>query len=301
MDDAVTRVLDIYHKRIDAEAKRTRFRSLDEFLLAVGPAVGSVMNLLIKETEAKAILELGTSYGYSTLWLAEAARAVGGKVFSLDTQKYKQDYAREALAQAELAKYVEFKAGDAVEILKTTSRSFDFVLVDLWKDMYVPCLDLFYPKLKPGALIVADNMIEPVESRADAAIYRSMVRGKPGIQSALLPIGTASSSAAMRPGFRTTLSDGSAFDGSARAEDDLQHPADVGGQRTLCKGRPNRAASAAAARRGDRDRSRRAADPRHCRSGLYPPRLRRALHRHPIPPRSLIPEADRAYAAAPAA
>ena len=56
----------------------------DEFLLAVGPATGQLMNLLIKEAKARTILELGTSHGYSTVWLAEAARATGGKVISVD-------------------------------------------------------------------------------------------------------------------------------------------------------------------------------------------------------------------------
>jgi len=56
----------------------------DEFLLTVGPATGQLMNLLIKEAKARTILELGTSHGYSRVWLAEAARATGGKVISVD-------------------------------------------------------------------------------------------------------------------------------------------------------------------------------------------------------------------------
>jgi predicted O-methyltransferase YrrM len=59
-------------------------RGIDAFLLAVGPATGQLMNLLIKEAKARTILELGTSRGYSTVWLAEAARVTGGKVISLD-------------------------------------------------------------------------------------------------------------------------------------------------------------------------------------------------------------------------
>lgn len=192
MDDAITRVLDVYHQRMEAESQRMRagrVGSFDECLLPVGPAVGAVLNLLIKEAKAKAILEIGTSYGYSTIWLAEAARATGGKVISLELQKYKQDYAREALANAGLAGHVEFKAGDAVETLKTLAGPFDFVLVDLWKDMYIPCLEAFYPKLSPGALITADNMIEPSASRQEASEYRRAVRAKPDIQSVLLPVG----------------------------------------------------------------------------------------------------------------
>ena len=57
---------------------------IDEFLLPVGPATGQLMNILIKEAKAKTILEIGTSHGYSTVWLAEAARATGGKVITLD-------------------------------------------------------------------------------------------------------------------------------------------------------------------------------------------------------------------------
>ena len=64
----------------------------------------------------------------------------------------------------------------------------DFVLLDLWKDLYVPCLELFYPKLKPGAIIVADNMLFPGD--ADVRRYGKAIRKKPGITSVLLPVGT---------------------------------------------------------------------------------------------------------------
>jgi predicted O-methyltransferase YrrM len=192
MDGAITRVLDLYHLRMEDESQKMRtgqIGSFDECLLPVGPAVGALLNLLIKEAGAKTLLEIGTSYGYSTIWLAEAARATSGKVISLELQKYKQDYARNALADAGLAGHVEFIAGDAVETLETLDGPFDFVLVDLWKDMYIPCLEAFYPKLRAGALIAADNMIEPSASRHEASEYRRAIRAKPGIQSVLLPVG----------------------------------------------------------------------------------------------------------------
>jgi len=74
-------------------------RHLDEFLLSVGPATGQFINLLAKEAEAKTILEVGSSYGYSTVWLAEAARDVGGKVVSLEIHEEKQKF-RSVLSQA---------------------------------------------------------------------------------------------------------------------------------------------------------------------------------------------------------
>jgi len=64
------------------------------------------------------------------------------------------------------------------------------VLLDLWKDLYVPCFDLFYPKLGSGAMVVADNMIFPEFSRRDAEDYRRHVRAKADLQSVLLPVGS---------------------------------------------------------------------------------------------------------------
>ena len=101
----------------------------------------------------------------------------------------KQAYARAALAKAGVDGVVEFLAGDALQLLKTLPGSFDFVLLDLWKELYGACLDLFYPKLAPGAIVAADNMIEPVSSRRQAAEYRRVVREKPQMQSLLLPVG----------------------------------------------------------------------------------------------------------------
>ena len=74
-------------------------------------------------------------------------------------------------------------------MLKTLEGPFDFVLLDLWKNLYVPCLDLFYGKLAKNAVIVADNMLFPEVVRADAEAYRAAVKAKGNLQSVLLPIG----------------------------------------------------------------------------------------------------------------
>ncbi|HEX5046966.1 MAG TPA: class I SAM-dependent methyltransferase [Gammaproteobacteria bacterium] len=190
-DPKVQAVMAAYQARADAE--RSAFddpnRRRDELLLPVGPDTGALLAALVKGTQARTILEIGTSYGYSTVWLAEAARATGGKVISLELHARKVDYAQEQLAKAGLADHVEFRIGDALKTLEALPGPFEIVLLDLWKDLYVRCFDLFYPKLAPGAIIVADNMLFPETARHDANLYRARARAAAGISSVLLPIG----------------------------------------------------------------------------------------------------------------
>jgi predicted O-methyltransferase YrrM/serine phosphatase RsbU (regulator of sigma subunit) len=197
MLDNVRQILDQYEKRSVEEDRRWQqmepdqfIKHRDEFLLAVGPATGRFLNILAKEAKAKTILEVGTSFGYSTIWLAEAARAIGGKVISLELQPEKQAYAREQLVHAGLDGVVDFRLGDARALIEKINEPIQLVLLDLWKDLYIPCFDLFYPKLSPGAIIVADNMLFPEGARLHAKQYRQYVRAKADIQSILLPIGS---------------------------------------------------------------------------------------------------------------
>lgn len=169
----------------EAELMRRR----DELLLSVGRSAGLFLNLLIKEARATRILEVGSSYGYSTVWLAEAARAIDGKVISLELRLAKTEYARTQLARAELERFVEFRVGDALASLAQLAGPFDFVLLDLWKDLYVPVFEQLYPKLAPGAIVVADNMLQPESARAHARAYQERVRAAPEMTSVLLAVG----------------------------------------------------------------------------------------------------------------
>jgi predicted O-methyltransferase YrrM len=165
------------------------FARRDEFLLPVGEEVANLLRDLAVGLGAQTIVELGTSYGYSTLFLADAARRTGGKVFTYENAADKQVYARKQLTEAGLAGVVEWRLGDAVELLREQSGPIDFVLIDLWKELYLPCFERVYPLLAPNGVIVADNMLHPESSRADAAAYRAAVRAKPDIEAVLLPIG----------------------------------------------------------------------------------------------------------------
>jgi predicted O-methyltransferase YrrM len=195
MDDAVLGVLKEYDARIERErpfmenlgpALRNR---RDEFLLAVGPDTATILNILAKSIKAKTILEIGGSYGYSTIFFAEAARATGGKVISLELVEEKVRYARERLARARLDRFVDYRIGSALETLSDLPGPFDFVLIDLWKDLYVPCLELIYDKLTPGALVAADNMLLPEMARPDAEKYQRRVR-ELEFDTLLLPVGS---------------------------------------------------------------------------------------------------------------
>lgn len=193
VDPVIERVLAEYERRSDEEQRRTNFASpgtnLDELLLSVGREAGILLYLLTTGARSRRILELGTSYGYSTVWLAAAARATGGKVLSLELRDFKIEHARQALTRAGLSTRVEFHQGDCLETLKTLPGPFDFVLLDVWKDLYLPCFELVHPKLAPGAIIAADNMLLPAIVRPQAEAYRQRVRAAGDLDSVLIDVG----------------------------------------------------------------------------------------------------------------
>jgi predicted O-methyltransferase YrrM len=198
IDPRVQAVLDEYQRRIEAERPRmqralaegTFAQIIDEMLLPVGPESGRLLNILAKSLKAPNILELGTSFGYSGIWLAEAARATGGRLVTMELSAEKSAYARETSKRAGLADFVDFRVGDAVEMIEKLPRGIDFVLVDLWKKLYLPCLEAFYPKLNPGAIIVSDNMIEPASERDAVMRYQQALRAMPKMTSILVPVGS---------------------------------------------------------------------------------------------------------------
>jgi predicted O-methyltransferase YrrM len=197
MDSRVQQVLAEYEQRARDEARVWEGMTweqigarIDEFLLFVGPETGQLMHSLATAGKARVLVEIGASYGYSTIWLADAARANGGKLHSLELSAAKVDHARSQLQRAGLDSYVEFHVGDARASLAALAGPFDFVLVDLWKDLYIPCFDLFHPKLAQDAFVLADNMLLPPPTRPQAEIYRAHVRAAGDLDSVLLPIGS---------------------------------------------------------------------------------------------------------------
>jgi predicted O-methyltransferase YrrM len=196
MDPALQAVLAEYERRSEQEWQVMKSlppaeiaSRIDEFLISIGPDTAKLLHLIITAARAQVLVELGASYGYSTLWLADAARATGGRVHSLELSAAKVEHTRGQLRRAGLDAYVEFHVGDALETLRRLPGPFDFVLVDLWKDLYVPCLDLFHPKLSSNAFVAADNMTFPPNPKEQEA-YRRAVRAKGDLESMLRPVGS---------------------------------------------------------------------------------------------------------------
>lgn len=196
-DDKIEHVLEQYHNRMKEEVVLWQTLTMpelmgrrDELLLSVGLESGVFLNTLAKSAKSKTILELGTSYGYSTVFLAEAAMANGGKVITVEKSPEKSKYARQKITEAGLLDAVEFKVGDALEILADSEESFDLVLLDIWKELYLPCFELFFPKLVKGAWVLADNMIDPPAFLPEATAYRNRIRETNAFDTVLLPIGS---------------------------------------------------------------------------------------------------------------
>jgi predicted O-methyltransferase YrrM len=197
MDQAVRDVLAEYEARAAAESQVMASLTMaeivpriDEFLISVGPDTGQLLHILARSVHAQQLVEIGASYGYSTIWLADAARATGGKVHSFELSQKKVDFAREKLRSVGLHEYVEFHVGDALKNLPSLAGTVDLVLIDCWKSIYIPAFKLIAPKLSNGAVVVADNMLQPVETRHEAEKYQAYVRDCLDVDSLLLDVGS---------------------------------------------------------------------------------------------------------------
>jgi predicted O-methyltransferase YrrM len=192
MDDRVRHVLAEYEALIRAEQEGSMTPlsggDRDTRMRAIPSETGRFLNILARSLDAPMMLEIGTSYGYSGIWLGEAARATGGKLITMEMEDYKSDYAREMAEKAGLSDHIDHRVGDALNMIADLTGGLDFVFVDLWKDLYAPCLDAFYPKLNAGAIIVADNMLRP--GGPGIQRYAEAIRAKPRLESVLLPVGS---------------------------------------------------------------------------------------------------------------
>lgn len=158
-----------YFASLTADERARLVRSRDDYLgfygrmkdvpLAVSRETGSLLHMLARSTRATAIVEFGTSFGLSTICLAAALRDNGGgRLITSEFEPSKVARARANLAEAGLADLVEFREGDALETLaRDLPHQVDLLLLDGAKALYPDILDLVEPRLRVGALVVADN------------------------------------------------------------------------------------------------------------------------------------------------
>jgi len=158
-------------------------------MLDVGPEVGRLLNALVRIIGAKQILEIGGSVGYSTIWLADAAAAIGGRVLSVEPDPGKAAELRSNIAAAGLDDYVEVLQEDAADVIPRLSGPLDLVLIDHWKDLYVREFDAVWPRVRPGGAVVADNILLPEATRPRMQAYQEHVRAAAGAYSLTVQLG----------------------------------------------------------------------------------------------------------------
>ncbi|HEY7631903.1 MAG TPA: GrpB family protein [Thermoleophilaceae bacterium] len=158
-----------------------------ERLRNVEPDTARLLALLIRATGARDVLEIGTSNGYSTVWLADAMWATGGRMVSVDIDPGRTAMAAENLQRAGLAGRVELRTEDAGETLRTTGdASLDFVFLDAERPAYVRYWPELVRVLRRGGLLVVDNVLSHADQVAE---FRALVHADERVSEALAPTG----------------------------------------------------------------------------------------------------------------
>jgi len=127
--------------------------------IPVNPEQGRLLYLTARALDARTVVEYGTSFGISTIYLAAAVRDNGGGVvIGTEIEPGKHAAACANLADAGLADVVDIRLGDAQETLQETPEPIDMVLMDGWKDLYLPLVKLLTPRLRSRAIVFGDNI-----------------------------------------------------------------------------------------------------------------------------------------------
>lgn len=143
--------------------ERTRGTPRRQRLRQITPDVGRFLHTLVLANRPRSIVEIGTSGGYSTIWLATAARQIGAAVVTLEVDPAKVRLARANLEEAGLTDVTTVVQGDAAAYLRERRDPVGFVFLDAEKEDYLTYLELVVPLLAQGGLLVADNLVSHAE------------------------------------------------------------------------------------------------------------------------------------------
>jgi predicted O-methyltransferase YrrM len=128
-------------------------------MMNVPRADGEFLHDFIVKRGYKKGLEVGTSNGYSAIWMGMGLRKMGGRLITLEIDQRRASLARKNFAHVKLSEVIELREGDALEIIPQLKGPFDFVFIDAWKPDYIRYFRLLYPKIRPGGAILAHNVL----------------------------------------------------------------------------------------------------------------------------------------------
>lgn len=149
-----------------------RTEAMSEFYIPVTPDAGRLLYSLVRASRPATVVEFGMSFGISAIHLAAAVRDNGaGRVVTTELSDTKIAAAKQTFADVGLQDVITILEGDALATLTELDGPVDFVLLDGWKDLYLPVINLLQPSLSSGALVIADNA-----SASDMQPYLDFVR-----------------------------------------------------------------------------------------------------------------------------
>jgi predicted O-methyltransferase YrrM len=174
-------------KKRNAKADSDLADLFSEAYIPVPAEVGMLLYTLARATNGRTVVEFGTSYGISTIYLAAAVRDNGrGRVITTEMNAAKARQAAKNFEEAGLLSIIDIREGDALETLRNVDAPVDLVLLDGWKNLYLPVLKVIESKLRPGALIVADDLdIFPEVHKPYLSYVRSPDNGYASVEIAL--------------------------------------------------------------------------------------------------------------------
>ena len=142
-------------------------RAADKGQLAVSEEDGRFLRVLVGATNARRVLEIGAASGYSAIWIGLGLRQTGGRLVTIEYDPVRAKEATANVQRAGLSDIVQVVAGDAFTEIPKVQGQFDLVFLDAWKPDYKKFFDLVFPRVTPGGLFLAHNVINKKNEMPD--------------------------------------------------------------------------------------------------------------------------------------